>query len=489
MARRSSGEEGQSHFDFDVIVIGAGTAGLTIAKALRYLSKGKVRVAMVERETGKIGGDCLYTGCIPSKTLLATARLYHQIRHDAGERGIRVDGASLDFAAALKHTRAVIEQIAEEDDSPAIFTDMGVELIWGEARFLDSHTIQVGSRTYTAEKFAITTGSRPALPAVPGLNNNELVTNENFLELKQLPRSLLIIGGGPIAAEFSQMFTRFGSKVTIVQRHEQILPREDAELASMLQQYLEAEGVTVLTNAVLERVEEQQGEKVITVKVNGASSQVHAEVVLAAMGRTPNIEALNLEAAGVELAWENGRVKGIGIDARLRTSAANIWAAGDIAGPYYFTHVAEQEGRFVAQNILGGKQKRDYRVLPWVTFTDPELAHLGLTETEARAAHGEVIVTRLKFSQIDRARTDGHTEGMLKLITTRGVAGSPLAVRLLGAHILGPAAGELIHEFAIVMKNRLNPGLAALTIHAYPTLSLANRQVLGKRFIASDGEA
>ncbi len=489
MPRRSSKEEGQSHFDFDVIVIGAGTAGLTIARTLRYLSKGKVRVAMVEREAGKIGGDCLYTGCIPSKTLLATARLYHQIKHEAGGRGIRVEGASLDFAAALQHTRDLIGQIAEEDDSPAIFSAMGVELIWGEARFVDPHTIEVNSRTYTAEKFAITTGTRPALPDVPGLNKDELVTNENFLELKQLPRSLLIIGGGPLAAEFSQMFTRFGSKVTIVQHHGQILPREDAELATMLQHYLETEGVTVLTNATVERVEEQAGEKIITVKANGTLVQVRAEVVLAAIGRTPNIEALNLDAAGVELARENGRVKGIKIDARLRTSATHIWAAGDIAGPYYFTHVAEQEGRFVAQNILGGKQKRDYRALPWVTFTDPELAHLGLTETEARAAHGEVVVTRLIFSQIDRARTEGRTEGMLKLITTRGVGGSPLAVRLLGAHILGPAAGVLIHEFAVVMKNRLNPGLAALTIHAYPTFSLANRQALGKRFVISDDGA
>jgi len=478
----------RQQYDFDVIAIGAGTTSLTAIKTLAKEGGGKLRLAMIEREAEKVGGDCLFYGCVPTKTLLATAKLYHDLQTKAATRGIQAESVRLDFAAAMQHAHATVNRIGEVSDAPAFYRDLGVELVWGDAGFVDPHTIQVGERRMTAASFVIGTGSQPIVPEIGGLERGEILTNETVLQLSTLPESMLILGGGPIGCEFGQMFARFGCQVTIVDHGDSLLSKEDEEVAAMLRGYLEAEGIRIILGADVQGASKRGKLKTLTIRHDGAEEQLKVEAVLSAVGREADLAALHLEAAGVAVAQdEQGKVQGIQVNDHLQTSVAHIWAGGDCVGPYYFTHVAEQEGRFIARNILGGKQKRNYAALPWVTFTSPELAHLGQTEADARAAHGDnVVVTKLKFSEIDRARIEGDEEGMIKLITTKGVLGSPVAVRILGAHILGPAAGELIHEFATAMSAGINPGLFALALHAYPTLALANRQVLGDRFTAKD---
>lgn len=454
---------------FDAVVIGAGSGGLTAARHLALAGK---RTAIVEGD--RLGGDCLNWGCVPTKTLVATARLRHQIGR-AHEFGLLVDDATLDFVAVMERKTAVQAQIGAEERRYYL-GEPGVEIIQGMARFVDGHSLRVDEEVLQFEQCIIATGSRAQIPPISGLEEAGYLTNVSILQLDHLPASLAVVGGGPIGCEFAQVFQRFGSRVTLLQRGDRLLPREEPEASVLLAQVFEREGIAVRLGAAVRAVERSGDLRLVHAVMGEQEVTVEAEAVLVAAGRLPNIEALNLEAAGIRT-----NQRGIVVDAHMRTSAPHIWAIGDVAGGYLFTHVAGEQGRLAAGRALGKRGKFNARAVPWCTFTDPEVARVGLTEAQARQRYGDrVRVLTWPFSQVDRALTMGESEGFIKIVTapgwTRGLAGG----EVVGAQIVGPEAGELITEITLLMANRLPLGLLARAIHVYPTLSLGVRQAAGQ---------
>ena len=460
--------------DFDVIAIGGGTAGMTAAKLCREAG---ARVCLVDR--ARLGGDCLYTGCVPSKTLIASARLFHDVKR-AASFGVEVSDARLNFGAVQARARAVIDEIGQTE-SPRVFEDLGIRVRFGEARFVSAHELQVGAETLTADKFVIATGSHPAIPPVTGLREAEPLTNETVFELERLPESLAIVGGGPIGCELAQTFARFGSRVTVVHSRPQLLPREDPELAVALSKTLEREGIELLLDAKLFEVRRTERGVHLSVNIPQGLREVQAEQLLVAAGRQPNVDGLDPGRAGVEV--DNTGVK---TDACLRTTAANIWACGDVTSKHQFTHVAYEQASVVARNIRSKKTTWNDRVVPWTTFTDPELARVGLTEHEAREKYGDKLqILRLPFSKIDRALCENDPEGLIKILIAPGWMRGKFGGEIVGAHILGRAAGELLPEILVAMRSRLPAGLVAWPMHVYPTLGTGVRQTLGQLFRAA----
>lgn len=450
---------------FDAIVIGAGSGGLV---AVRRLARAGRHTALIEAD--RLGGDCLNWGCVPTKTLVATAKLRHQISR-AGEFGLRVTESSLDFPAVMARKAAVQAAIGAEERRYYL-DEPGVDVIQGMARFADAHTIRVDQEELQFQHCIIATGSRPQLPAIPGLTERDCLTNVSILQLDHLPASLAIIGGGPIGCEFAQVFRRFGSQVTLLQRSDRLLPREEPEASIVLAKVFEREGIVVQLGASVQSAERRGEMHLLHATVQGQHITVEAEAVLVAAGRRPNVETLNLEAAGVRPTKD-----GVEVDANMRTSAPNIWAIGDVAGGYKFTHVASDQGWIAASMALGKGGSFRSRAVPWCTFTDPEVARVGLTEAQARRRYGaRVRVHTWPFSRVDRALTMGEGEGFIRIVTApgwvRGLAGG----EVVGAQIVGPEAGELITELTLLMANRLPLGLLARAIHVYPTLSLGVRQ-------------
>ncbi len=450
---------------FDAVVIGAGSGGLTAARRLALAGK---RTALVEAD--KLGGDCLNWGCVPTKTLVATARLRHQIGR-AGQYGLQVDGVQLDFAAMMARVAEVQAEVGAEERRYYI-DEPGVTVVHGTARFVDAHTVRVDGEELRFAQCIIATGSRAQVPPVPGLEDAGYLTNASILQLDHLPASLAVIGGGPIGCELAQIFRRFGSQVTILQRSDRLLPREEPEASALLARVFEREGVAVRLGASVRAAERRGDRCLLHATIRDQEVTVEAEAILVAAGRQPNVEELNLEAASVRM-----NQRGIVVDAHMRTSAPHIWAIGDVAGGYLFTHVAGEQGRIAAGRALGRRGRFQVRAVPWCTFTDPEVAHVGLTEAEARQRYGNNIrVLTWPFRQVDRALTMGESEGFIKLVTApgwmRGLAGG----EVVGAQVVGPDAGELITEITILIANRLPLGLLARAIHVYPTLSLGVRQ-------------
>lgn len=439
--------------DYDLIVIGAGSAGLTAASAAAQL---KAKVALVERED-RLGGDCLHHGCVPSKSLIHAARVAHTVRQ--GYRfGVNTSTPEINFQAALGHVHRVIDRI-QLYDSVERFESLGVEVIFGQGHFSDRRTFEVNGRQLRARAFLIATGSRPAAPAIAGLEAAGYLTNLTVFDLQQQPASLAVIGGGPIGCELGQAFARLGTAVTLIASKETVLPKEDTEAAQVVQQQLVADGVRLLTGCRAEKVSVVDGKKHVW---TGSEAVVVDEILLAA-GRAPNIEQLNLEAAGVTV----GK-KGIQVNAKLQTTNPRIYAAGDVIGGYQFTHVAGSEGAVAMQNaLLLPLKKMDYRVVPWATFTEPELARVGLTEAEARQQYGQIRVLKQAFDEVDRALAEAAGYGFAKIITRPNG-------EILGAHIVGPAAGELIHEAVLAMSQKLKVGALRSMIHVYPTLAEVN---------------
>jgi pyruvate/2-oxoglutarate dehydrogenase complex dihydrolipoamide dehydrogenase (E3) component len=345
---------------FDLVVIGGGTAGMTVAK---LAARAGQRVALVEAD--RTGGDCLYTGCVPSKSLLATARVLHQIRQ-AGDYGVAVGEPALDLARAMDRKEQIIDRI-EEADSPAALTRAGVTVIRGAARFIGPRAVIVGERSIRGERFVIATGSRPAAPPIPGLAGAGYVTNVGLMELRRVPRRLAVIGGGPTGLELGQAFSRFGSEVTVVERTGRILGRDDAETAAFVQRRLEREGIAFRLGCQIVHAAQHAAAKRLTLGANdGGETTLDVDEILVATGRAPNVERLGLDAAGVAIGE-----RGVVVDERLRTTAREIWACGDVVGPPFLTHAAEDQARAVAKNVLGGRAAWSGRAIPWATSPIP----------------------------------------------------------------------------------------------------------------------
>ncbi|MDJ0724226.1 MAG: FAD-dependent oxidoreductase [Prochloraceae cyanobacterium] len=442
--------------EYDVVIIGGGSGGLVVASIAAQL---KAKVALVEKN--KLGGDCLWHGCVPSKSLIHAARVAYQVKNSS-EFGIYNHISEINFAEANAHVQKVIEAI-EPHDSPERFRGLGVEVIFGSGQFSDRKTFEVNGRKLKARSFVVSTGSRPAIPPVVGLKEAGYLTNERVFSLQERPESLAVIGAGPIGCELGQSFHRLGSQVTIFSSRDRIMPKEDPEAAKVVETQLESEGIKIIRNSRLERVEVIEGKKYLY----AGDEKIIADEILVSAGRTPNVESLNLEAAGVEYDRQ-----GIKVNQSLQTTNSRIYACGDVIGGYQFTHVAGYEAVVVATNALNPlpifKKKADYRVIPWATFTDPELARVGLTEEQARKRYGDedVFVLKQPFAGVDRARAEAATSGFNKIITRADG-------EILGAHMVGPSAGELIHEIVLAMSNNLK--VSALTgIHIYPTLAEVN---------------
>lgn len=442
-----------------MIVIGGGTAGLTAALAARHERRS---VALIEAEP-RIGGDCTFYGCVPSKALIEIAQLAHDARR-AAAAGILTEAPELDFAAVMARRARIVEEIAA-DERDERFTSAGVEIVHGRARFTGDNTVEVGGRTLRGSRFVIATGSLPAIPPVPGLDDVPYLTNKTVFDLKRLPRRLGVIGGGPIGLELAQAFRRFGSDVVLVELLDRLLPRDEPEAGEVVAELLRGEGVDLRLGAEIDRAERSGSETVL--HVNGGA--IACDELLVTAGRRSPIEEL-----GIELELEDGYVK---VDDRCRTSLAHVYAAGDVTGGLQFTHVASHEGLVAGRNAAGRRVKKDERVVPWVTFLDPEVAHVGLTETEARERHRGVEVLTFPMAHVDRARILDRPVGFVKLVSARRpVVGRLGGGVLVGAQIVGPRAGELIQECALAIRARCFAGRLAQTIHAYPTMSLAVQQ-------------
>ena len=450
---------------YDLIVIGGGSAGLSAAQLGAALG---ANVALLDRE--RLGGECLYTGCIPSKALLHVARVAAQIRR-AGALGMGARLDSVDLGAVADHVQAVIGEVYVESDAPEHFIRIGMDVVLGAVRFISPKALTVNGHTITSRRFLICTGSHPAIPDLPGLREDGFLTNESVFDVRRLPASLAVVGGGPVGCELGQAFARLGSRVTIVQRRDRLLPREEPEASTVLRERLEAEGVTVVTRATARSVTMRNGLKVVAVAAEHGEMEVTADDVLVAVGRVPALDGLGLDAAGVRA----DAARGIGVDGYLRTSNPRIYAAGDVTGGYRFTHAAALEARTAVRNALIPIRSRlDERVMPWATFTEPAVARVGLTEAEARAAYGsEVRVFTQPLAGVDRAITDGETTGFVKLISTE-------KGKLLGATVVGPAASELINELALAMSQGIPLDKIAATTHVYPTIGLGIQQAAGK---------
>jgi pyruvate/2-oxoglutarate dehydrogenase complex dihydrolipoamide dehydrogenase (E3) component len=447
---------------YDLVIVGMGSGGMVAAEFAASL---ELKVAVVERN--RVGGDCLWTGCVPSKALLASAKTAHHMR-TADDFGIEPVEPVVDRARVWKRIREVQQDVASTDDNPDRFREMGIEIVMGAGRLAGPNAVQVAGRTLETRYILLCTGSRPAVPPIPGLAEAGFVTSETLFELDDPPASFVNVGGGPIAVEMVQGFTRLGIPVTLLQKGPRILPRDEPELVDLLVAKLRGEGVDLRFDVETERVAIENGKKVVYGTEGGMPGRWEADDLLVAVGRKPNVEDLGLEELGVKTG-----PKGVIVDNRGRTNVDTIYVSGDLAGRYLFTHSAAYEGvRAVRDMFFPGKGKVTASV-PWCTFTDPELAHAGMTEAEARAAHGDDIeVWRQDLIHNDRARADGADGGAVIIVTHKN--------RIIGAHVLAPAAGEMIHEFALAIEQRAKLNDLATFMHVYPTISTSVGQLAGE---------
>ena len=446
--------------DTDICILGAGSAGLSVAAGAALLGARTVLI-----EPGAMGGDCLNTGCVPSKALLASAKAAVAHRH-AGALGLRAQAPEVDFKAVHDHVHGVIAGIAPQDTVER-FEGMGVTVLRERGRFTGPRELEAGATRVSARRFVIATGSAPLVPPIPGLEATPYLTNETVFGLRELPRHLIIIGGGPIGCELGQAFCRLGARVTVLEQAE-ILPKDDPELVDILRDRLRAEGLELREGARVTGVE-SAGEGVsVTVESGGATERIEGSALLLAAGRRPVVGDLGLEAAGIA----HGRA-GIEVDARLRTTNPKVFAAGDVVGGYPYTHMASHHAVVVIKNALFRlPAKVETRAVPWVTYTDPELAQVGLPEAAARRAHGAIRVLRWPFAENDRARAERSAEGLVKVIASpRG--------RVLGASILGAQAGELIQPWTLAIAQGIKLSAMAGTIAPYPTRGEAGKRAAG----------
>ncbi len=445
----------------DICVIGAGSAGLSVAAGASQLGSSTV---LIERD--RMGGDCLNTGCVPSKALLAASKAARRWRKE-GDFGVTYAPPNVDVAAVNRHVHDVIAAIAP-NDSVERFEGLGVKVIKDSARFVGPREVAVDGMQIRARRVVIATGSSAAAPPIPGLNSVPYLTNETVFENTELPRHLIIIGGGPIGLEMAQAHRGLGSEVTVLEAA-RVLPKDDPELAGLLRQHLAGEGVTIRERVRITRIEPEERGIAAVLETEGGEERIVGSHLLVAAGRRPNVAGLDLEQAGI--AYDS---RGIQVDARLRTTNRHAFAVGDVAGGPQFTHVAGYHAGIVIRNALFRlPAKVDYRALPWVTYTAPELAQVGLTEEQARAAHGDnLVVLRWPYHENDRAQAERETQGLVKAVTTK-------SGQILGATIFGAHAGELIHVWVLALSQGLNIKALANMIAPYPTLGEISKRAAG----------
>ncbi|MBL1277718.1 MAG: FAD-dependent oxidoreductase [Ectothiorhodospiraceae bacterium] len=452
-------------FDYNIAVIGGGSAGLVssyIAAAV------KAKVVLIEKH--KMGGDCLNTGCVPSKALIRSAKMLNYAKR-AKEFGFKKTTVEFDFGEVMERVQRVIQQV-EPHDSVERYSGLGVDVVQAQAKIISPYEIEVDGKILTAKNIIIATGARPAVPQIPGLDDVGYLTSDTVWNIRERPRKLLVLGGGPIGCELAQSFQRLGSEVILVQRGKHVLPREDVEVAEMVEQQFREDGVQVLTAHTAKRFEMKDGQRVMVCDTERGEVSIDFDQLLIALGRQANVKGFGLEALKVKLAAK-GTVEA---DEFLRTNYPNIYVCGDVAGPYQFTHVAAHQAWYAAVNALFSPLKSfrvDYSVIPWATFTDPEVARVGLNELEAKENDIAYEVCTYGIDDLDRAIADSEAHGLVKVLTVPGKD------KILGVTIVGTHAGDLIAEFVMAMKWGLGMNKILGTIHIYPTLAEANKYVAG----------
>jgi pyruvate/2-oxoglutarate dehydrogenase complex dihydrolipoamide dehydrogenase (E3) component len=447
---------------YNLVVIGAGTAGLISAAGAAGLG---AKVALVEREL--MGGDCLNVGCVPSKALLRTARAYADTRR-AGEYGVTIpEGVRIDFALAMERMRR-LRAVLSAKDSAARYRDLGVDVFIGEGQFLSTNSLQVDGKILHFSRAVIATGSRVSAPPISGLNEAGFLTNETVFSLAMPPKRLVVIGAGPLGCELAQAFRRFGSDVVLLEAESGILPREDREAAEIVKRALVRDGIEIVEACTIQRVSSNGSEKLLNLECNGARREIACDEILVGAGRAPVVDGLNLAAARVEY---NPRT-GVKVDDHLRTSNPYIFAAGDVCSAYKFTHIADAMARIVIRNALFlGRERMSALIIPACTYTDPEIAHVGLYEHEARARGIRVSTFVQPLADVDRAVLDGETEGFVKVHVREG------SDQIVGATIVASHAGEMISELTLAIVGKLGLSTIARTIHPYPTQAEAIRKL------------
>lgn len=447
---------------YNLVVIGGGTAGLVTAAGAAGLG---AKVALIERQY--MGGDCLNAGCVPSKCVIRSSRAANDIS-TADSYGVLVNGhAKIDFASVMERMRKLRARISS-NDSASRFKDLGIDVFLGDASFKDSENVEVDGTVLRFKNAVIATGTRAFEPPVEGLQAAGFLTNANVFSLTELPRRFAVVGGGPIGCELAQAFQRFGSEVHMFERANQILTREDADAAEILRDAFIKEGVDLLEACEIIKVEKKGNEKLVYYRHGDNGGSIAVDEILVATGRSPNIEGLNLDAVGV--AFDKRR--GVHVDDRLRTTNPNIYAAGDICMKYKFTHAADAAARIVIQNTLfWGRKKLSALTVPWCTYTDPEIAHVGLTEKDAKSAGTEIDTFAQSFVDVDRAIADGEEEGFVKVHVAKGTD------KILGATIVARHAGDMINELTLAMTAKIGLGTLASVIHPYPTQAEAIKRV------------
>jgi len=467
-------------FDRNLVVIGAGSAGLVAA----YIAAAvKAKVTLIEKH--RMGGDCLNTGCVPSKALIKTARLLATLKH-ARALGLRSATVDFDFAEVMERVQRVIRTV-EPHDSVARYSALGVECIQGNARITSPYTVEVatpaGARTLTTRSIVIAAGARPYVPPIPGIDEVGYVTSDSVWALRSLPKRMVVLGGGPIGSELTQCFARLGSQVTQVEMLPRILGREDPEVSDAVARQFRDEGIAVLTEHKAKRFLVENGEKILVCESGGTEVRIPFDTLLCAVGRVANTEGYGLDTLGIPVT----RTRTVEVNEFMQTNYPNIYACGDVAGPYQFTHTAAHTAWYASVNALFGRFRRfraDFSVIPWATFTDPEVARVGINVTEAREKGIPHEVTTYDISDLDRAIADGTARGFVKVLTAPG------SDRILGATIVGEHAGDLIIEFIAAMRHRIGLNRILATIHIYPTLVEANKYAAGawKRAAVTRGQ-
>ena len=464
--RAFAGWSRPARFERDLVVIGAGSAGLVSAYVAAMV---RAKVTLVERH--RMGGDCLNTGCVPSKALIRSARLLHQAKH-ADRYGLEPAALGVDFARVMDRVHGVIAAIAPHD-SVERYTALGVDCVEGEATITSPWTVRIGERTITTRNVIVAAGARPFVPPIPGIEGAGHLTSDTLWGLRELPPRLVVLGGGPIGSELAQCFARLGSKVTQVGMLPRSLAREDPEISDMVMRRFVEEGIDVKTGHRAKEFVVRGGEKHLVCEHGGEETEIAFDRVIVAVGRAANVAGYGLEELGVEISDR----RTVAVNEYLQTSVPNVFACGDVAGPYQFTHVCAHQAWYATVNALFGAFRRfrvDYSVIPWATFTDPEVARVGLNETEAKERGIDHEVTVYDVGDLDRAIADGEAHGLVKVLTPPGKD------RILGAAIVGEHAGDLITEFVAAMRHGFGLNKILSTIHVFPTLAEANKYVAGE---------